>query len=132
MNNIEQNNAGDVFALSYQDNGKFYISLVDNKGEELDNFNISQKLFLDDGSKPITGFWEPLTTCCFIQNDDIFVQVYHREQRKQYHFTYSYKEKKMLSEPAIHEIPNCTALNFPIKSFYSSITGNCHTFYRQG
>jgi len=23
-------------------------------------------------------------------------------------------------------------LNFPIKAFYSSVTGNCHVFYRQG
>ena len=78
MNNIEQNYAGDVVAVAYQDNGKFFVSFINNKGDELDNVNISEKLNLDDGSKPITGFWEPLTTCCFIQNDDVFIQVYHR------------------------------------------------------
>jgi hypothetical protein len=66
MNNIEQNYAGDVFALSYQNNGKFLIKFINNMGEELDELDISGKLFLDDGSKPITGFWEPLTTSCFI------------------------------------------------------------------
>lgn len=132
MNVIEQNYAGDVFGVAYQDNGKFFVSFMNNQGEELDNLAISEKLFLDDLSKPITGFWEPLVTCCFIQNDDVFISAYHREQKKQYHFTYSYKEKKMLCDPQIHEIPKCTAINFPIKSFYSQLTGNCHTFYRQG
>jgi len=40
----------------------------------------------------------------------------------------------MLSEVTTYEItdPTCTTRNFPIKSFYSSVTKNCHTFYRQG
>lgn len=51
---------------------------------------------------------------------------------KQYHFTYSYQEKKLLSETTVSEIQDCTILNFPIKSFYSRVTQNCYTFYRQG
>ena len=27
---------------------------------------------------------------------------------------------------------NCTQINFPLKSFYSPVTNNCYTFYRQG
>ena len=27
---------------------------------------------------------------------------------------------------------DCSELNFPIKSFYSAESKNCHTFYRQG
>lgn len=30
------------------------------------------------------------------------------------------------------DITPCSHRNFPIKSFYSTVTGNCHTFYRQG
>jgi hypothetical protein len=82
MNVIEQNFVGDVFGVAYQDNGKFFVSFVNAQGEEIDNLHISEKLFLDDLSKPITGFWEPLVTCCFIQNDDVFISAYHREQKK--------------------------------------------------
>ena len=28
--------------------------------------------------------------------------------------------------------PSCTIRNFPVKSFYSPVTQNCTTFYRQG
>lgn len=50
----------------------------------------------------------------------------------QYHFTYNIKAKQMAGTPIVTKIPNCTSMNFPLKSFYSSITGNCLTFYRQG
>lgn len=93
---------------------------------------MSAQLSLNDGSKPITGFSEPLITCAFIENDNVFIQCYHRKQKKQYHFTYSYKLKKMLSDVTVTEIADCTELNFPIKTFYSLVTKNCLTFYRQG
>jgi hypothetical protein len=35
-------------------------------------------------------------------------------------------------DPVVREINRCTQLNFPIKAFYSDVTGNCHVFYRQG
>jgi hypothetical protein len=40
----------------------------------------------------------------------------------------------MISTPIVSEINDkqCTTRNFPIRSFYSSVTGNCLTFYRQG
>ena len=38
----------------------------------------------------------------------------------------------MLSEVTVTEIADCTERNFPIKTFYSTVTKNCLTFYRQG
>lgn len=80
MNLVEQNNAGNKFAVTYQDNGKFFVSVVNNEGKELDNVKISELLALDVASKPITGFGEPMITCCFLdtENDDLFISVYHR------------------------------------------------------
>lgn len=124
MNLIEQDYAAKYFAVAYQDNGKFFLSVVSNTGEELDNLNVSKLLALDDQSKPITGFWEPLITCSFIQDDNLFVSCYHRLQKKQYHFLYSFLKQKPLSEPIITEIkdPSCSQRNFPVKSFYSPVT----------
>lgn len=143
MNVIEQTYAGDVFGVAMQDNGKFTVAFINNEGEELDSLDVSAELNIDDKSKPITGFYEPLITCCFIMNDDVFISVYHRIERKQYHFTYSYKNKSKISEVTVTEIEHCTLRNFPMKSFYSPVTGTaltgktgspyrCHTFYRQG
>ena len=132
MNLVEQNSAGTIFAIAGQDNGKFFVSILDNTGKELDHLNVTQLLALDDHSKPITGFWEPLITSVFIPDDNIFVSCYHRKQHKQYHFTYSWKTKSLISRVTVTEIKDCTPRNFPIKSFYSEVTQNCHTFYRQG
>ena len=90
MNLVEQNDAGTIFAVAYQDNGMFRVSVVTNKGEEIDNLDVNTLLALDDLSKPITGFWEPLITVAFIPGDNLFISAYHRKQKKQFHFTYSY------------------------------------------
>jgi hypothetical protein len=137
MSLIEQSNNGDIFAVAYQDNGKFFVSIFNNEGEDIDTINVSNIIsdeILDVESKPITGFFEPLITCCFIEDDNLLVQVYHRIQKKHYHFTYSYKELKILSDYVVTPIKekNCTDRNFPIKSFYSVANGACYTFYRQG
>mgnify|MGYP000901315771 CR=1 FL=1 len=125
MNLVEQNNAGNKFAVTYQDNGKFFVSILDNRGRELDNVKISELLALDNASKPITGFGEPMITCCFLDtdDDDLFISVYHRPKRTQYHLKYSFVQKKALSEPVIAPIEHksCTDRNFPIKTFYSPV-----------
>jgi len=78
MNLVEQSYDGTVFAVAYQDNGKFMVVFVNNKGTVLDELDVSEKLALDPGSKPVTGFMEPLITCAFIANDDIYLSAYHR------------------------------------------------------
>ena len=73
-------------------------------GEEVDHINVSRLLHLDKKSKPIEGFWEPMITCVFIpanpQNpklgSSLVICVYHRFERRQYHFSYSIQEKKMI------------------------------------
>jgi hypothetical protein len=127
MNLIEQNYSGDKFAVAYQDNGTFYVSVVSNKGVELDKVKITDLLALDPASKPITGFGEPMITCCFLdtENEDLFISVYHRPKKTQYHLKYSFVQKKPLCETVVVPIedPSCTGRNFPIKTFYSPILG---------
>ena len=104
MNLVEQNFNGSIYAIAYQDNGYYHISVVNEKGEELDNLDINKMIVIDPDSLPITGFMEPLITCSFLEDDSLFVSCYHRMQKKQYHFMYSYKEKKMLSDPIMTKI----------------------------
>lgn len=83
MNLVEQSDDGKTIAIAYQDNGKFKVCVLTTLGEELDHFDVSEHLVLDDLSKPITGFWEPLITSSFIPGDggmDLFIVVYHRIQ----------------------------------------------------
>ena len=97
MNIIEQNVAGDTFAIGFQDNGKYYMSFLNTKGEELDHLNVSKVVNIDDKSRPITGFSEPLVTGSFLPDGNVFISAYHRIQRLQYSFLYSYQQREVLS-----------------------------------
>jgi len=64
--------------VPYQDNGKFRVVIIDNKGVILDNLDVNKVLALDNLSKPISGFREPLITVCVLPDESIFVSAYHR------------------------------------------------------
>jgi len=117
--------------LPYQDHGQFHVSLINPDGREITSLDVNKIVKIDTKSLPIDDIQDPLITCCFIRSDALFVCVYHRIQRKQYHFTYDMKTKQA-SKIGIVSIQDATAINFPLRSFYSSESKKCFTFYRQG
>lgn len=79
MKHIDQTNDGKMYALPYQDNGKYFVSIVDQvKGKEIHKIDVNKFLSIDDMSKPIDDIYDPLITCCFASLDQLFVSVYHR------------------------------------------------------
>ena len=83
MNLVEQSDDGKVIAIAYQDNGRFFVDVMRTDGEQLDHFDVSAHLVIDEQSTPITGFWEPLITSVFIPGEggqDLFITAYHRTQ----------------------------------------------------
>jgi len=98
LNEVEQNYAGDVLCIPYQDNGCLKAYIIDNKGNMLKNMCLNSITGFDKKSKPIMGFYQPMVTACFIQNDDLFFSVHHRFEHIQKSFIYSWKEDKILSE----------------------------------
>ena len=138
MKNIEQSDDGKTLAICYQDDGVFHVLVITADGQVIEDVDVSKMLHLDRKAKPIEGFWEPGMVCSFIPGADgnpsegstLFIAVFHRFERKQYHFNYSLKEKKRIGEISEVEIKKCTFLNFPIKSFYSPFYNNIFVFYR--
>lgn len=72
-------------AICYQDNGIFYMCIADLNKLNIKTVKITDILHIDNKSKPLSGFWEPLITCAFIpsdQNDlvynNLYINVYHR------------------------------------------------------
>ena len=121
-----------MFAIAYQDNGVFFVNVIDNQGKEISTIDVTDHLKLDASSKPVTGFMEPLITCCFTSDpNQLFVQLFHRTSKTSYHFLYSLL-KKLPEAPTVHEVQDCTDMNFPMKSFYNEINNQVYTFYRQG
>jgi hypothetical protein len=74
----------------------------------------------------------PMVTACFNQNGDIYISAYHRIDRKQCNFLYSWTEKKVISEVKSIQLEKVSVSNFPVKSFYSEVKREIYTFYRQG
>ena len=62
-----------MFAVAYQDNGHFYVSVVTFEGQEIDHVDVSEILDLDYKSIGIPGFMEPMITCVFIKKTILFI-----------------------------------------------------------
>lgn len=120
MNEVEQNYEGDVMAVPYQDNGTFKVIIFNNKGEKLADLNLNEEFGIDTKTKPITGLLHPMVTCCFINDDNIFISVMHRYYKKVYSYIYSYKENTKLQEFQMTELENCSVMNYSLKSFWNS------------
>ena len=89
-------------------------------------------LKLDRGSKPIMGFFQPMITACFLPNDDLFINVFHRPTMMHHHLIFSISTKSITAGPKSTKLIESSTWNFPIKSFYHSDAGEVYTFYRQG
>ena len=73
-----------------------------------------------------------MVTATFVKNDDLFINVFHRETRMQYSFLYSVSNKEILSSVKSIEVIGKNKLNFSLKSFYNPNTEEVYSFYRQG
>lgn len=130
MSLIEQTIDGKKFCVAFQDEGKFFLSFIDDTGHETELLDVTAILNIDQESLPISDFYEPMITVVFIPDSCVFVSVYHRGNKIQYHFKYSYAKQELVSNIYTEKIENSTFRNFPIKSFFSFDTNNCYTFYR--
>lgn len=108
------------------------MRVFDNKGTDIAEVNVSEYLGIDDKSKPVTGFYEPLITLSFkSKSNEILVSVYHRFARDLHSFVFDFVTGEFSHRDTLH-IGNCSTLNFPIKTFFSEFTENYTTFFRQG
>ena len=132
MNEVEQNDQGDLLCVPFQDAGSLGIKVLSNTGQELANLDLNTMLKLDRGSKPIMGFFQPMITACFLPNDDLFINVFHRPTMMHHHLICSLSTKSITAGPKSTKLIESSTWNFPIKSFYHPDIGEVYTFYRQG
>lgn len=125
LKEVEQNSTGTAYACVYNDDGKFRlrtfkkVTRTDEQIEETE-FLINEALGLDDYTMCNNDFPDPNIICCFVDDDTIFVALFHNYSRMHYHFLYDAKHKCILEnkEPVKSEI-DCTKKNFPYKCFYN-------------
>ena len=137
LKEVEQNAAGDGFAIAYFDDGNFRIRTFgttnrtedDIAAEELD---VNKELGLDNHTMPIDNFPDPFITCCFVSDDLIYANLYHTPTRTHHSFVYNFRTKTTSSHQKIQMPEKSTKQNFPYKCFYSEEDNEVFSFYRQG
>ena len=76
---IEQNDEGNVYALPYNDHGKYFVSIVSaESGKQVKLLNVNNVLNIDERSIPIDNIKYPMISCTFTGQNAIFVSVFHR------------------------------------------------------
>ena len=118
--------------VGYQDDGKFFVYAISNQGEVLTHLDVSELLELDDESKSLDGFYEPLITAIFLTDDIIRITVYHRVNRTQIHCNFDLAQDEKVGEVGVVSIADCNNMNFVLKSFFRPAQGDILNFYRQG
>ena len=93
---------------------------------------MNELLGLDDWTMAIEIFPEPFITVCFIDDDRLFINLFHNASSKHYHFIYNYTERKMEHGKPVERIMECPKKNFPYKCFYNDDKDEIYSFYRQG
>ena len=146
MKEVEQNAKGDMYHISYMDDGVFKVlPFSQEPNVHFDELNINQYLgqksfsnSIGDGAEPfdshtipIAGFADPFITSCFIDDyDKIFVNLFHNVKMTHYHFVYSIKENQILTKVNNIYMNKDARKNFPYKTFYNPDEKEIYTFYR--
>jgi hypothetical protein len=144
---VEQNAAGNFYAVVYMDDGKFRLRTfgkTTRTQEEIDanEVEFNGLLGLDDYTMANADFPDPFITCCFISDEKIFVNLFHNYSLTHYHFIWDLKKRRLIGKPSINKkgqdsavskkICDCNTKNFPYKCFYNEEKNQVYSFYRQG
>lgn len=135
MKDIEQNADGTKYAIAFFDNGYFKVRTFD-KNERTEEESLAETLDvnkaldnMNDYTMPIDGFPDPYITCAFVNDELLFINLFHNATLMHHHFLYNSITKEIFNKYKM-QIPNCTMLNFPYKCFWNATQTEIYTFYR--
>ena len=133
---VQQNRAGNKYAICYIDDGKFRFRLFTKqqrtkKEIEKTEVDVNKLLKINDFTMPINGVADPFICSCFINDDRLFVALFHNFSLTHYHFIYHIEKRKIISGIFSQKL-DCTKKNFPQKCFSNTIDNMIHIFYREG
>ena len=113
--------------------GEYHVKFIDSQGECLDTLDISEVIEdLNDESVGIEGIYEPFITVVFLPDGNASINLFHRMTKMHYSFNYDFQNKTKVGDIITVKVESDTNKNFPVASFYSSVSKNVLTFYRLG
>lgn len=74
---VSQNIFGRVFLIPYLDDGTFKLMVFDND-QVLCDLHINDLLGIDNSTVSINGVHDPIINACFINDENIFVNLFHK------------------------------------------------------
>ena len=63
-------------------------------------------------------FPEPFVTCCWVTDDQVYVDLHYNYTRTHYHLIIDIRNRTLIGD-VVSEQLECNLKNFPYKSFYS-------------
>jgi hypothetical protein len=129
--NIEMNATSDKFALAYMDDGSWHL-LVFDFTKVIHDLNVNELFRIENDTLPISGYYAPFATCCFLSDQTVYYNFFRRRQKLHCHFVYNPAEERVAQALVSEKINDCTIKNFPQGTFYDTNKGKIFTFYRQG
>jgi len=91
LKEVEQNSSGTKYAVVYNNDGVFYFRCFGKETrQEADIFaseiNLNNLLGLDNHTMCIYTFPDPYITCTFINDNLVFINLFHNATLTHYHF----------------------------------------------
>lgn len=89
--------------MIFIDDGKFRLRVfgkVERSEEEIlrEELDVNKVLGINDYTMPIQGFADPFSTCSFIDDDKIFVQLFYNYDLTHYHFIYDHSKGSIVGD----------------------------------
>jgi hypothetical protein len=89
-----------MFACAYLDDGHFFLRTFGSKTRtrkeiEENELDINSELGLNNHTMPINNFPDPFITCTFVNDEIIFVNLFHNATKIHYHFFFNIKTRKI-------------------------------------
>jgi len=94
--------------------------------------DINKVLGINDYTMANECFPEPYVTCCFVNVDHVFIDVYYNYKQTHYHFIWDLRLRRMVGKRGKTHLSESNKSNFPYACFYSEERDMIYSFYRQG
>lgn len=87
---IQMNESMDNFALPYLDDGYWHLLVFDLQ-KTIINLNVNELFNIPNYTLPISGYYAPFATCCFLMENQIYYNFFSRKTKFHSHFIYDYQ-----------------------------------------
>ena len=95
-----QNQRGTYYAITFFDDGLYRLRTFGTESRsheeiEANELDINKELGIDNHTMPIPNFSNPFITCTFIDDDLIFVGLFHSASLTHRHFIFNHKSRNI-------------------------------------